>query len=76
MDRGGAEEIPGEVGVSHSPLVGLHGSKLDAVKFVKIIEVVVCGLKASAMWQFIWVNMDKIIILLLYFKMLTSFSLR
>lgn len=45
MDRGGAEEIPGEVGVSHSPLVGLHGSKLDAVKFVKIIEVVVCGLK-------------------------------
>lgn len=40
MDGGGAEEIPGEVGVSHSPLLGLHGSKLDAVKFVKI-----CGLK-------------------------------
>ena len=37
--------------------------------------VVVCVHKASAMWQFIWVNMDKITILL-YFKMLTSFSLK
>lgn len=32
------EEIPGEVGVSHSPLLGLHGFKLT-LRQAKIIEV-------------------------------------
>ena len=44
-DGGDAEEITGEVGASHSLSLGLHGSELDAAKFVKKIEVVVCGLK-------------------------------
>lgn len=54
----------------------MHLNSYCLANFTLSSMVVVCGLKASAMWQFIWVNMDKIIILLLYFKMLTSFSLR
>ena len=35
----------GEAGVIHSPLLGLHGPQTTTSKFVKKIEVVVCGLK-------------------------------
>ena len=54
----------------------MHLNCYCLASFILSSVVLVYVHKASAMWQFIWVNTDKIIIIFLYFKKLTSFSLK
>lgn len=54
----------------------MHLNSFCLVSFMLYSVIVVSVHSASFMGQCIWVNMDKIIIICLYLKMLASFSLK